>query len=66
MQTVAPDLAITERERVEAWRLHVLIENGYPAATAERLAAAVHVDLHKAVMLLTAGCTPELAVAILL
>jgi hypothetical protein len=58
--------AFTEREKVEAWRLHVLIETGYPTVFAERLAAAVDVDLHQAVALLAAGCTPQLAAAILL
>lgn len=60
------DLRITERDKVEAWRLHILIATGYPVATAERLAAATGVDLHRAVALFAAGCTPELAVAILL
>lgn len=57
---------LTEREKVEAWRLHILIETGYPTATAERLAAAVDVDLHQAVELVKLGCTAELAAEILL
>ena len=46
-------------------RLHVLIEAGYPLALAERIAAS-EVDLHAAVELLTAGCSPETAAEILL
>ena len=40
--------AQTERAKVESWRLHVLIEAGYPLALAERLAAS-EADLHIAV-----------------
>lgn len=54
-----------ERSKVEGWRLHVLIEAGYPLALAERIAAS-EVDLHRAVDLLDAGCTPETAAEILL
>ncbi len=55
----------SERAKVESWRLHVLIEGGYPLALAERIAAS-EVDLHFAVELLTAGCSPETAAEILL
>ena len=54
-----------ERAKVESWRLHVLIEAGYPLPLAERIAAS-EVDLHAAVELLTAGCSPETAAEILL
>ena len=37
-----------ERSKVESWRLHVLIEAGYPLPLAERLAAS-EADLHVAV-----------------
>jgi len=57
--------AQTERAKVESWRLHVLIEAGYPLALAERLAAS-EADLHTAVDLLAVGCTPETATEILL
>ena len=40
----------TERSKVESWRLHVLIEAGYPLMLAERLAAS-EADLHVAVEL---------------
>jgi hypothetical protein len=56
----------TESERVDAWRLHVLLQAGYPVAVAEKLAAANHVDLHQATELLIVGCSHELAALILL
>jgi len=55
----------SEREKVESWRLHVLIEAGYPLALAERLAAS-DADLHHAVELVHAGCSPDTAAEILL
>jgi hypothetical protein len=54
-----------EHSKVESWRLHVLIEAGYPLPLAERLAGS-EVDLHRAVKLLDRGCTPETAAEILL
>ena len=54
-----------ERAKVQSWRLHVLIEAGYPLALAERMAAS-EADLHLAVDLVAAGCTPETAAEILL
>ena len=59
------DLTENERSKVEGWRLHVLIEAGYPLSLAERLAGS-EVDLHRAVELVGAGCTAETAAAILL
>jgi hypothetical protein len=53
-----------ERARVETWRLHVLMEAGYPIPLAERLAHS-GADLHQAVELVQAGCAPELATEIL-
>lgn len=55
----------TERAKVESWRLHVLIEAGYPLPLAERLAAS-EADLHEAVELVGRGCEPRLAAEILL
>ena len=55
----------TELEKVESWRLHVLIEAGYPLALAEKLAHS-EADLHVAVELITAGCRFETAAEILL
>lgn len=55
-----------ERAKVESWRLHVLIEAGYPLPLAERLAQSQS-DLHEAVGLVTSrGCSPEVAAQILL
>ncbi len=55
----------SERAKVESWRLHVLIEAGYPLPLAERLAGS-EVDLHRAVELVDQGCKHETAVEILL
>jgi hypothetical protein len=55
----------SERAKVESWRLHVLIEAGYPVHLAERIAAS-EADLHRAVELVTAGCAPATAAEILL
>ena len=58
-------LETDEQSRVESWRLHVLIEAGYPLHLAERIAAA-EVDLHRAVELIGQGCEPTTAAEILL
>jgi hypothetical protein len=55
----------TERAKVESWRLHVLIESGYPLPLAERLAGS-EADLHLAVDLVAAGCAAHVAAEILL
>jgi uncharacterized protein YhjY with autotransporter beta-barrel domain len=55
----------TERAKVESWRLHVLIEAGYPLPLAERLAGSA-ADLHLAVDLVAAGCAADVAAEILL
>ena len=55
-----------ERSKVESWRLHVLMEAGYPLSLAERLAGS-DADLHRAVELVTRrGCQHETAAKILL
>ncbi len=54
-----------EKAKVESWRLHVLIEAGYPLPLAERLAGS-EADLHRAVELVTQGCEPKTAAEILL
>ena len=51
---------------MESWRLHVLIEAGYPLPLAERIAAALEADLHEAVELVGKGCDPRTATEILL
>jgi hypothetical protein len=56
----------SESSKVESWRLHVLIEAGYPLGLAERLAASA-ADLHHAVELVRSrGCAHETAAEILL
>ncbi len=55
----------TERAKVESWRLHVLIEAGYPLPLAERLAGS-EADLHLSVDLVAAGCTAQVAAEIML
>lgn len=54
-----------DREKVAGWRLHVLIEAGYPLPLAERLAHS-EADLHTAVELVRQGCEPKMATEILL
>ncbi|HEY5693729.1 MAG TPA: hypothetical protein VIR14_04415 [Gaiellaceae bacterium] len=54
-----------ERSKVESWRLHILIEAGYPLPIAERVAVS-EADLHLACELLGQGCKPETAAEILL
>jgi hypothetical protein len=63
-ETLEPETT-SERSKVESWRLHVLIEAGYPLPLAERLAHS-EADLHVAVELVQAGCTHETAAEILL
>ncbi|MBM3679638.1 MAG: hypothetical protein FJW96_17455 [Actinobacteria bacterium] len=55
----------SESEKVVCWRLEVLRAAGFPELAAEVLAEAP-VDLHEAVSLIRRGCSPELAVRILL
>jgi hypothetical protein len=54
-----------EPARVESWRLHILLEAGYPVHLAERIAGS-EVDLHDAVELVKSGCDPTTAAEILL
>jgi hypothetical protein len=63
MQTLEPGQ--DERAKVQSWRLHVLIEAGYPIELAEQLAES-EADLHEAVELVEQGCTHATAVAILI
>lgn len=55
----------TEVQKVESWRLHVLIEAGYPLRLAEKIAHS-QADLHVAVELVQSGCGHETAAEILL
>jgi hypothetical protein len=62
-QTLEP--LFDERSKVESWRLHILIEAGYPLPLAERIAVS-EADLHVACEMLGQGCAPETAAEILL
>ena len=55
----------SERSKVESWRLHVLLDAGYPLPLAERVAGS-EADLHQAVELVLQGCEPQVAAEILL
>ena len=55
----------TEDERVAFLRFLVLVQAGYPRASARQLATS-GVDLQRAASLLADGCPPPLAVRILL
>jgi len=63
--TQTTDIPQSEHEKVVSWRLHVLVEAGYPSELAERIAHS-EADLHDAVELVLAGCTHETAAEILL
>ena len=55
----------SERAKVESWRLHILMEAGYPLPLAEKIAHS-EADLHRAVELVASGCGHETAAEILL
>jgi hypothetical protein len=56
----------TELQRIELWRAEELERAGYEPRAAALLAARHDVDLHVATGLLRDGCTPQLALEILL
>ena len=56
----------SEIQQVERWRTAELERAGYPHDAAKRIAARHEIDLHHAVQLLERGCSPELALKILL
>jgi hypothetical protein len=61
------DLQIeTETERIERWRFEALVRAGYTPTAARRIAERQDIDLHVAVGLLEQGCSPELALSILI
>jgi len=66
MQTAETNVKPTEQELVERWRAEELERAGYPPAAAAELATRADVDLHRAAELLQRGCTPELALKILI
>jgi hypothetical protein len=56
----------TEEQRIESWRMEVLERAGYSKRSAAQLACRKDVDLHQALSLVQNGCSPELALQILL
>jgi hypothetical protein len=56
----------SEDERVVSWRVDCLLRAGCDLDLAASLAFAPHIDLHRALGLLEAGCPPETAERILL
>lgn len=56
----------TEVERIERWRAEELERAGYAPRAAGRLAVRHDVDLHFATELIKHGCSPDLALKILL
>jgi len=55
-----------EAEAVLRWRFERLVEAGYDANSALIIASHVEIDLREAALLLEQGCTPELALQIVL
>ncbi|MBA2360868.1 MAG: hypothetical protein H0V79_08065 [Actinobacteria bacterium] len=62
-QIAEPDQS--DRDKVASWRLHQLIEAGYPVHLAERVAHS-EADLHRAIELVRRGCDAHVAAEILL
>jgi hypothetical protein len=60
------DIVETEAERVERWRADELIRAGFDPDSAQKLAAALDVDIHRAAQMLEHGCSQDLALQILL
>ena len=56
----------TEGEKVQRWRAEALERAGYEPTAAAVLAVRTDIDLHAATELIEQGCTPELALRILL
>lgn len=57
---------VSELKRIETWRADELERAGFDSESAELLAVRHDVDLHQAVGLARAGCSPDLALRILL
>jgi hypothetical protein len=66
MSTADVIYAETEEQRIESWRMEALERAGYDRRSAAVLACRKDVDLHQAMSLLKNGCSPELALRILL
>jgi hypothetical protein len=64
--TAAELLYDSELTQVQRWRIDELERAGYDPRAALTIATRHDVDLHRAVDLLRSGCSPELALRILL
>jgi hypothetical protein len=64
--TAAEMVYESELTQVERWRIDELERAGYDHRAAMTIAARHDVDLHRAVDLLRQGCSPDLALKILL
>ncbi len=64
--SVVEEIVETELDRVERWRADELMRAGFDPSSAVELAARLDVDLHRATELVDRGCSPELALQILL
>jgi hypothetical protein len=62
---VAMKDAVTEKDKVEAWRMLVVVRKDVPSEIASRVAVEQSIDLHEFVSYLDKGCAPELAYEIL-
>ena len=60
------EIVETELERVERWRTDELLRAGFDPASTSELATRLDVDLHAATELVDRGCSPQLALKILL
>jgi hypothetical protein len=56
----------SELSQVERWRADELERAGFDARAAATIAARHDIDLHRATDLIQNGCTPELALQILI
>jgi hypothetical protein len=63
---VVEEIVETELERVERWRADELMRAGFDPSSAGELASRFDIDLHAATELIDRGCSPELALQILL
>jgi len=52
-------------QEILSWRRRQLVQTGFPATLAERVADDPAYDLHALIELVEGGCPPELAVRIL-
>lgn len=66
MPAAEVDIRETEVERIVRWRAEALERAGYEPRAAAKIAARHDIDLHWAIELVERGCSPELAVDILL